>query len=114
MKALLCLLLIGFIQMNYSIGALPINNFQEDMKNLIQYMKDNNYLPTDNTVSITESDFFNIVKELTDAPKPLQNIVNLFISQINTYGPVLTELQCTIMNSLQVLIPCYSDILIIG
>ena len=104
MKALLCLLLIGFIQMNYSIGALPINNFQEDMKNLIQ----------DNTVSITESDFFNIVKELTDAPKPLQNIVNLFISQINTYGPVLTELQCTIMNSLQVLIPCYSDILIIG
>ena len=51
----------------------------EDLKILIQYMKDNNFLPHNATI-ITRSDFLARIKKLSNLTESLQNTVNLIIS----------------------------------
>jgi hypothetical protein len=86
---------------------------QEDFKILIQYMKDNNFLPHNATI-ITRSDFLSRIKKLYNLTETLQNAVNTIINQINNPFPELSGSTCWIVNIFQPNVPCTSDTYIIG
>ena len=109
MKIIFSILIINLV---CSIQAHPTDHYLEnDFKDLIEFMKENKYLPAKNEdISISESEFFSKIRDIINIPITLQNLVNTLLSQDNSF----TSNQCAIITSMNISIPCDPSIIIIG
>jgi hypothetical protein len=105
-------IIILIICLFFSIQTHPMErHLVDDFQELIEYMKQNNYLPPKNEeIKVTEAEFFSMIKDLINIPISLQNLVNSLLNQDNSFN----SSQCSVIISLNLSIPCDSSIIIIG
>jgi predicted KAP-like P-loop ATPase len=102
-------IIILIISLFFSVQTHPIK--RHDFQELIEFMKQNKYLPPKNEeINITETEFFSMIKDLINIPISLQNLVNTLLNQDNSFN----SNQCSVIISLNISIPCDSSIIIIG
>jgi hypothetical protein len=105
-------IIILIISLFFSVQTHPIKrHLVDDFQELIEFMKQNKYLPPKNEeINITETEFFSMIKDLINIPISLQNLVNTLLNQDNSFN----SNQCSVIISLNISIPCDSSIIIIG
>ena len=86
-------------------------SLEDDFKDLIEYMKEHNYLDYANeSIAISESEFFNKLLDILVIPQSLQGIISILLNQGSSFTPD----QCSIMINMNLSIPCDPAIIITG